>query len=365
MSTWTPYFYRGKHRVRDLYWAIRLAVLGPPKNRSRLRIYHAGSKSGIGGPNVKLNRMSQYFPDERYDYNIIYSVSAHIPPDICRRAKRRGVKVVCHVNSMFYPAYRPDYIEENKPIREIHAMADHVVYGSRFAREASELYLGKSNAPCTIIYNAVNTKHFRPISQVSNDRFNVLAIGVHYIQHRLKPLIQAMPIVRKSYPKARLTIAGPLVEGQHIFDCGPKTIQTIARKADFSDIEFLDAYTQQDAPLIYSNGSVMVHLKHMDWTPNTAIEAMACGLPIVHAGNGGLPELVGEAGVSLDLPFDWHTIHTPDLELLAERIIEAYENRKSLGEIARQIAVEHYDMKIWVKLHKSIFLQILESSGKN
>ena len=244
-------------------------------------------------------------------------------------------------------------------------MADHVVYGSRFAKEASALYLGKSDAPSTKIYNAVDTTHFRPISQKDNDSFNVLAIGVHYIQHRLKPLIQAMPIVRKTYPNARLIIAGPLVEGTDIYDCGEKTIHAVAEESGFYDIDYMGEYTQDEAPSIYSRASVMVHLKHMDWTPNTVIEAMACGLPIVHAGNGGLPELVGETGVSLDLPFDWHTIHTPDLELLAQRIIEAYGNRKRLGRIARQMAVERYDVKLWVELHQSIFQQILESSGES
>ena len=356
---WTPHFYRAKYRFRELYWAIRLAALGPPKNRRQLRIYHGGSKLGIGGPIVKLNRMSQYFPDEKYDYNIIYSISAHIPPHLCLRAKKRGAKIISHVNSMFYPAYRPDYMEENKPIAAIHAMADHIIYGSKFAKEAASVYLGPSDAPSTIIYNAVDTEHFRPISRTTSDHFNVLAIGVHYIQHRLKPLIQAMPIVKKVYSNARLIVAGPLVSGKGIFDCGPNTIKTVAREAGFCDIEFLGTYAQRDAPSIYSSASVMVHLKHMDWTPNTTIEAMACGVPIVHTGNGGLPELVGKAGVSLDLPFDWHSIHTPDLELLAERIVEAYENRRTLGEIARQIAVEHYDIKKWVKLHKSIFRQTL------
>ena len=97
----------------------------------------------------------------------------------------------------------------------------------------------------------------------------------------------------------------------------------------------------------------------MDWTPNTVIEGMACGLPIVHTGNGGLNEIVQNAGVSLELPYSWDNIHVPDPMILASRIIEAYEDRTNLGKIAREIAVEKYDIRKWVEKHRKIFQELL------
>ena len=323
-------------------------------------VHHAGGQHGIGGPTVKLWRMQRYFPDTPTDYNIIYSVSARISADVCRKAQRRGVRTVCHVNSVFHPAYRPNHEKLNAPIDAVHALADHVIYGSPFAAEGANRYLGSTSNKHTIIYNAVDVAHFRPSSTPpSPDRFHILAIGVHYLRHRLEPLIWAMPHITKRYPHARLIIAGPLKSGSGAFDCGPETIRQTLNDAGVSEVEFIPQYTQFQAPQTYAQGDVLVHLKHMDWTPNTVIEGMACGLPIIHVGNGGMTDLVGEAGISLGLPFDWDHIHTPDPALLAKYIVAAYEKRDVLGKYAREIAVKRYNMDLWVNKHQYVFEKLL------
>jgi glycosyltransferase involved in cell wall biosynthesis len=324
------------------------------------RVFHHNKpQSGMGGPSVKVNRMDEYFPNHPVNYNIIYSISARIPARTCRRAQAKGVRVVCHVNSVFIPSYRTDYAELNAPVSEVYHLADHIVYGSNYAKMGAERYLGAVNAPYTIVYNAVSTDHFRPSEARNPTRFHVLAAGIHYIRHRLEPLIQAMPHVLQRYPQARLLIAGPLCSGEGIFDCGPLSIRRIIDEVGLEQVEFIASYTQAEAPTVYAQGDVLVHLKDMDWTPNTVIEAMACGLPIVHTGNGGMNELAGEAGISLHLPFDWDRIHTADPAALAERIIEAYEKRQGLSKTAREIAVERYNIRSWVKVHREIFQSLL------
>jgi glycosyltransferase involved in cell wall biosynthesis len=344
------------HYLESIKGISRATMLGPQP----IRVHHGGSKTAAGGPNVKISRMEMYFPDYPFHYNLIYSVSARIPAETCRKARRRSVKVICHTNSVYHPAYRKNYVELNSPIAEVHALADYVVYGSQHAKRGANRYLGPTPGPHSIIYNAVDTSHFRPIEGAySSHRFSVLAVGLHYIRHRLEPLIRAMPYVLKKYPGARLVIAGPLRSGEGVFDCGPETIRSIISDVRLGAVDFIPAFTQQEAPEIYAQGDVLVHLKHMDWTPNTVIEAMACGLPVVHAGNGGISELVGKAGISLDLPFDWDRIHTPEPAVLAERIIEAYELHDQLGEAARQLAVERYDIRAWAAAHRCIFEELL------
>lgn len=325
-----------------------------------VRVNHGAASSGIGGPNVKLRRMQDHFANYSFRYNIIYSVSAKIPPAVCTSAGKRGVKIVQHINSVFHPAYRPNYDQLNKPFKQILNVADYVVFGSNFAREGAERYLGKCTAPSVIIYNGVDTSHFTP-AKGQPGRFNILAVGVHYIRHRIEPLILAMPHVNKMYPDAKLIIAGPLKNGGGIFDCSQKSFVQLAEKVGADrNVEFLPHYTQEEAPGIMALGDILVHLKHMDWTPNTVIEAMACGVPVLHTGNGGLPEIVGEAGLSLDMPDDWDNIHIPDPEFLAEKIIGLYEIRKEKSEIARTEAVQRFDLKVWAEKHHEIFDGLLD-----
>jgi glycosyltransferase involved in cell wall biosynthesis len=249
----------------------------------------------------------------------------------------------------------------NAAFRDVYHMADHVVYGSDFAYTGAQRYLGANSSPYSIIYNGVDTQHFwfsaggRP-----DGRLNVLAIGVHYIRHRLVPLIRAMPHVVRDFPHAKLIIVGPLVPGEGLYECSEESIRRVISEVGLPDVVFVPQYTQQEAPELYALGDVLVHLKHMDWTPNTVIEAMACGLPVVHAGNGGMNELVGGAGVSLNLPLDWNQVHTPDPVFLAERILEAHKRRQELGKMARQRAVERYDMQNWAEVHRQLFRSLLE-----
>ena len=324
-----------------------------------IRVHHGGGKPGPGGPVVKLWRMQQYFPDHRYRYNIIYSVSGGVPAKTCRQAQARGVKVICHVNSVFHPALWPDYAELNEPIAEVYALADYVVYGSRHARVGADRYLGTTTAPNAFIYNALDTNRFKPYEHRKPGRFHVLAIGVHLFLCRLEPIIRCMPYILKHYPQVRLLIAGPFRGGKGIYDSTRRGIEGIIRKLCLDCVEFIPEFTQYEAPSVYARGDVYVNIKHMDWTPNAAIEAMACGLPVVHAGNGGMNELVGQAGVSLGMPFDWDRVHVADPEGLAQSIIEAYERRKELGQIGRNMAVERYDMSVWINSHRRLFEKLL------
>jgi glycosyltransferase involved in cell wall biosynthesis len=326
----------------------------------RIRVHHGADPWGIGGPVVKLQRMQKYFPDYLFRYNIIYSVSAKVSSTVCAIAQKKGVKIVQHINSLWNPIYRPDYNEKNKPFKEIYRIADHVVFGSNHAKKSAEIFLGKCRVPYTIIYNSIDMSHFAPQKR-PNDRFNILGMG-HCMRHRIEPLIRSMPYVNKKFPNARLIIAGPLKKGEGIWNCSKKSFERLARELGVKDLEFLPEFTQEDAPSIYALGDILAHIMHMDWTPNTVIESMACGLPILHSGNGGLPEIVGEAGLSLDMPFDWNSIHSPEPELLAEKIIQLYKMREKKGKIARKIAVKCYNLQEWVKKHSDIFESLLSGN---
>jgi glycosyltransferase involved in cell wall biosynthesis len=214
--------------------------------------------------------------------------------------------------------------------------------------------------PSSIIYNSINISHFVPQKR-PDGRFNIMVIG-HYIRHRIEPLIRAMPYVTKKIPDAKLIIAGPLRKGEGIFDSSWKSFGDLIKELRVENIEYIPRFTQKEAPSIYALGDIMVHIMHMDWTPNTVIESMACGLPVLHSGNGGLPEIIGESGLSLDMPYDWNKIHSPSPQLLSDKIIELYEVRREKGEISREIAVERYDLKDWVYKHRSIFEGLLKSN---
>lgn len=320
-------------------------------------------KSRVGGPTVKLGRLSQYFKQDDRGFNIVYTVSDQIPPDACRELQQDGKRVVLNCPGVYFPAYRPNYGLMNEPLGELHRLADYVIYQTAFSREAAQAYLGSRGDKTDIVYNAVDFDHFA-VPARPGDRFNILVAGNHYIRHRIEPLIQAMPLIRERFPKAELIIAGPLSSANDgngdVFSCGKPDIDELCRRhgVEYTHIE---SYSQDEAPRIYARGDILVHLKHMDWCPNVVLEAMSTGLPVVHTGNGGTPELVGDAGASLDLEHNWDSVPDFDLRALAGAVAEAFERRSELGRRAREIVVDRFGIERWVRRHRSIFEEVLRT----
>lgn len=342
----------------------RLAVnhVLPIPDAAAVRVRHGVDGGTMGGPNVKLARMSRRWPDTRWRYNLVYNVSGRVPLVECQWAQRRGVPVVAHVNSLFHAAYRDNWEALNAPAKAVYQMADHVVFGSDFAREAAEQFWGPPPGNWTRIYNALDVAYFRPPAARPPERFHVLVAGVQYIRHRLEAVIRAMPCVLEQHPEARLLIAGPLRTGRGVFDCDKETIgQIIEHVGIGGSVDFLGPYTQEEAPEVYAQGDVFVNLKHMDWTPNTVAEAMACGLPVVYSDNGGMHELAGASGVPVDVPADWHAIHTPEPEAAAGAILRAWAQRETLGPLARQIAAERFAIEGWYAAHQALFESLLNT----
>ena len=83
----------------------------------------------------------------------------------------------------------------------------------------------------------------------------------------------------------------------------------------------------------------MIHLAWLDWCPNTVVEALACGLPVLCSHNGGTRELVKENGVILELEEDYKIgskvpLYNPpkvDSASITNGILEVLEMGKHLG----------------------------------
>jgi len=350
----------GKALARRLYGAAlgvgAVASIPFSGRRGVPRVNYGGAMTGdVGGPLVKVKRLVAYFPEHRFDYNIVYALSnaPYLPDMALALLRARGIPIVHNQNGVFYPAwYSGDWEGENRRMARTYLAAAHVFWQSEFCRRASARFLGERSGPGEILYNAIDTKRFVPAEEPPPGPTVFLMTGKMdlHLFYRIENTIAAFARVALGGLDVVLHLAGwiaPMAEMR---------ARSLAASLGIADrIVFLGGYRQAQAPDIYRSAHIYVSTKHNDACPNAVIEAMACGLPIVYSASGGVPELVGAAGYGVPVPEVWDEPQAPDVDALAEAMRKAAAERAALGSAARIRAVERFDIAHWIARHRAVF----------
>jgi glycosyltransferase involved in cell wall biosynthesis len=113
-----------------------------------------------------------------------------------------------------------------------------------------------------------------------------------------------------------------------------------------------------EATLVLLNvaADVLVAPSIQDNLPNTVMEAMACGTPVVAFGIGGMPDMIshGETGW-LAQPFS----HL-DLARGIVHVLESVGRREKMGIQAREKIVRDYDESIVARRHIDLYEELLK-----
>lgn len=97
--------------------------------------------------------------------------------------------------------------------------------------------------------------------------------------------IRAFAIVRKALPSARLIVAGSGPELQNL-------VNTVAELGVSDAVTFTGRVNNEDMPDLYRQAKVMVNPSLVDNMPNSVLEALASGVPVVSTNVGGVPYVV-------------------------------------------------------------------------
>ena len=332
--------------------------------RDKLSVYYGGARLGdVGGPLVKVKRLREYFPEVRWGYNLVYLLSntPYLPGMALDILKRHGVPIVHNQNGVFYKAWcAGDWAAQNRRMSMSYHAADWVFYQSEFCKRAADKFLGVRSGQGEILYNAVDTTRFRPLADITakpheNYRFLITGKIDRHLYYRLESTITGLAIAREGGLNAQLKVAG-WIEGE-----ARTRAEHLSQKLGLADwVEFTGAYTQEQAPDIYRSADAYVMTKHNDPCPNTVLEALSTGLPILYSDSGGVPELAGvEAGVALHCPEDWDTTRAPTPEAIGNGMLQIAAGHDAFAYAARRRAVERFDIAHWIDRHRSVFQQLI------
>jgi glycosyltransferase involved in cell wall biosynthesis len=315
---------------------------------------------------VKIQRLTQVWPNNPWRFDLMYLVSSRLPADVeaaVRHASHHGRPLVWNQNGVAYSAWHgAGWEATNAVMARCLRQAAYVIYQSDFCRACADRFLGVAPVPAEVLYNAVDTAFFAPSPMKAQRPLTLLVGGTQDLEYRLTTALDALVAVRREIPDARMVVTGRMRWTADEVGCSTQAARHVATRGLEAAVSFTGPYTQGQAPSLYHRGDVLVHAKYNDPSPGLVVEAMACGLPVVYSASGGVPEMVGkEAGIGVPAELSWDRELPPDPVDVANAVLEVAARRDHFAEAARERAVRLFDIKPWIERHREIFARVLSS----
>ncbi len=216
--------------------------------------------------------------------------------------------------------------------------------------------VAKSLAPDAMIEaipNGVDTQIFQPsANKMIGAKTTTLIVPRRlYEKNGVEFFIRAMPLIAEAID-VRALIVGDGTEKSRFEEL------TLLLKMQ-SIIYFLGKREPSEFPMLLNSADIAIFPSLMEATSVAALEAMACGIPVVASDVGGLPELVDNDVGGLFRPRDSRSLAETVLSLISRNDFH------ELGSRARQRVVEKWSNQHLVNRHLDTYQSIIDSWDDN
>ena len=174
--------------------------------------------------------------------------------------------------------------------------------------------------------------------------------NLHNRRKDFGPFVRAAARIRSPLPDTVFVIAG---------GGDPGDLHSLAAAHD-RDLRLLTPGMLMDIEPLLSATSVLVHTAHSEGLPNSVLEAMAYGIPVVASGVGGINELVqsGSTGFSV-APGDADGVAGHVNDLLADSPLA-----RSIGERGQRHVRQHYSLERQAEALFELYGEMLRQAGR-
>lgn len=205
-----------------------------------------------------------------------------------------------------------------------------------------------------IIHNFVDTRRYKPASPDSCNREHFAPRGEKILMHasnfrpvkRVTDTVRVFDQVRQNMP-AKLLLIG---EGS-----ARPAVQQLVHELDLTrDVFFLGEQDYMEN--LVGCADLFLLPSEQESFGLAALEALACGVPVIGTSIGGLPEVVsdGETGFLLEVG-DVEGMSRKAVELLGDPELHA-----AFGRRARERAVHCFDTELIVPRYESFYRELLD-----
>jgi glycosyltransferase involved in cell wall biosynthesis len=266
------------------------------------------------------------------------------------RAKRRGVRVVQRLDGMNWIHHkRPTGIKHylraeygNLILSIIRArLTDRIVYQSGFSRQWWERVYGITRVPWQVIFNGVDLERYSPKGPGTppEDHVHLVLIEGSFLGGYEIEVETAIHLAEQLY-EAHSRNVEIMVVGRVA-----STSQQEWEKKTKIQVSFKGKVSSEGIPELYRSAQVLFAAAPDAACPNSVIEAMACGLPVVSFDTGAYAELISEeAGRVIPYGGNPWNLDPPDIDGLARAADYILDNQVSFRKGARKRAEQAFGL---------------------
>lgn len=195
-----------------------------------------------------------------------------------------------------------------------------------------------------VIPNIIDLNRFYPVEKPDDSSFLHLVVTRNLeLIYGIETAIETIAILKKTIPGIRLSIAG---SGDQL-----NNLQNLTERLDLQEeVIFTGKLNPDQIVKLYHSADIMLNPTTVDNMPNSILEAMACGIPVVTTAVGGIPYIVKDNETAL-----FTSIHDP--KQMANQVLKLINSpdlynklrKQGLSEV-RRYAWEEVK-KLWLDLY--------------
>jgi glycosyltransferase involved in cell wall biosynthesis len=277
------------------------------------------------------------------------------------QARKRGLRIVQRLDGINWvqrvrwtgPRYHLRAEYGNAMLSLIRArLADRVIHQSQFIRNWWEEWYGQAVVPACVIINGVDLQtyttdgdHDRP-----TDRHRLLLLEGSLAGGLNAGLFHAVALAERlsiKYPM-EVVVAGRV----------DNATRNKINKESKVDVKFLGVIPRDQIPRLARSSHMLYSAEVNPPCPNSVIEALACGLPVVGFDSGSLKELVtSDVGRVVPYGGDPWKLDTPDIPALADAAEDVLKKQDQFRRSAREWAVSEFGLDKMMEAYLKVLLE--------
>ena len=224
-----------------------------------------------------------------------------------------------------------DYKRKNLSLIQSLKQADAVVYQSKFSYAMCNHYLGIVDKPKAVIFNGANPGFYECSPEIqSKYKYNIFVFSKWRPHKRLRDMIESFLLA--NIKDCALWIAGDITKS------GIPS-KDFVNYCSRPDIFYLGSINQYEVAKYLRLADATMHLCWFDACPNSVVESICAGVPVVCNNTGGTQELVSISGgyvCQVDEPYnlqpvDLYNPPTIDRNMIARALNRAINEKPKIS----------------------------------